>query len=256
MASVALITGGSGLLGRHLLRSWNADLEPLLVHHHEHDLLAEGVARALVARVRPNVVVHLAWAASGTPGYRTCADNDRWAEVSLELARAATDAGAHFCATGTALDGNPPSDAYSAAKVWLRRALQPEIAAETITWLRPYYVVDPELRRPDLVAHAMAAADAGRPVALRTPEQAHDFVHAEDVGRGIMTAVDRSLLGEVPLGSGTARRVRQLVEALGIAWHPDEDAVAAPHHHDVADTTRLRAHGWSPTTTKELFHGE
>lgn len=254
MAAVVLITGGSGLLGQHLLRHWEGRLEPVPVDRTVHDLLVPGAGQALVAALRPQVVVHLAWVASGTPGYRTSPDNERWLRASLELARAARQVQAHFCATGTPLDTGEPADAYSAAKAALRHALQPDIERQEITWLRPFYVVDPERRRPELVAHALDAAAQDRPLSLRTPHAAHDFVHAADAGRGIMTAVSSTLLGEVEIGSGTARPVHRLVEALGVPWCADDDQGTAPHHHHVADTARLRAHGWSPTRTEELFH--
>ena len=256
MAAVALITGGSGLLGRHLLHAWDGALEPVLADREVHDLLVPGVAQDLVADLRPQVVVHLAWVASGTPGYRTSPDNERWLHASLELASAARQVGAHFCATGTAVDTGEPADAYSAAKVALRRALRPDIARQDITWLRPFYVVDPERRRPELVAHALAAAERDESLSLRTPHSAHDFVHAADAGRGIMAAVSNTLLGEVEIGSGTARPVHRLVEALGVPWCAGDDPGTGPHHHHVADTARLRAHGWHPTSTEELFHDD
>lgn len=253
MASVALITGAGGLLGQHLLDAWDGALEPVLVDRAVHDLLVPGVGADLVADVRPQVVVHLAWVASGTAGYRSHGDNERWLHASLELASAAQQVGAHFCATGTAVDTGEPADAYSAAKGALRRALERDIARQDVTWLRPFYVVDPDRGRPDLVAQAVAAANSGEPLTLRTPRSAHDFVHAADVGRGIMTAVTHTLLGEVEIGSGTARPVHQLVEALGVAWRPGSDPGTGTHHHHVADTARLRARGWHPTRTEELF---
>ena len=95
MAAVALITGASGLIGRHVIAQWDVDgLTALPVDHAADDLLEPGVAAALVERERPAVVVHLAWSASGTPGYRHSADNERWLRSSLELVRACEAHGA------------------------------------------------------------------------------------------------------------------------------------------------------------------
>src|SRR5438552_17962343 len=79
VASTALITGGTGLIGAALLKHWDdANLEPLLVDRSRDDLLVPGTATALIRRVRPDIVIHLAWVASGTPGYRTSPENARW----------------------------------------------------------------------------------------------------------------------------------------------------------------------------------
>lgn len=256
MATLALVTGAGGLVGRQVLRHWHGEAPPAVpVDHRDHDLLVPGTATELVRTWRPDVVVHLAWTASGTPGYRTSQDNDRWVDASIELARACTATGARLFATGTGLDRSTPTDAYSAAKAALRERLAPGVASGEVTWLRPYYVVDPDVRRPELLAHVLRARDAEDPVVLRTPDSAHDFIHASDVGSAIALAVRTSLTGEVDIGSGRLRTVRSLVEALGVPWQaagtpPDLGA----HHHEAADTAVLRRRGWFPQTTEELFH--
>lgn len=252
---IALITGASGVLGRHLLAQWTSDLEPVAVEHRFVDLLTPGSGAALVARLRPQAVIHLAWTASGTTGYRTSRDNERWVDASLEMAEASRVVGARFLATGTALDSSAPGDAYSSAKRRLGDALKPRFCTGRITWLRPYYVVDPDRRRPELVAQALAAAEADVPIVLRTPGAQHDFVHASDAARAIAVALDAPLVGEVPIGSGTTRSVRDLVEALGVPWQPaQEPPKNLPHHHEAADTSGLRARGWQPIRTEELFN--
>ncbi len=257
MAAVALITGASGLIGRHVVAQWDlSDLEVVLARHETDDLLSPGVPAALVARVRPLVVVHLAWDASGTPGYRTSPRNGAWVDASLELARACEDAGAWLVATGTPLDtvAEMP-DAYAAAKSRLWHMLARRTRAGEMTWIRPYYVVDPDRRRPALVDEALAASERGATLVLRTPESRHDFVHAQDVGRAIVAAVRHGLRGELEVGSGRARSVATLVEALGVAWEPSPDAPGATvlHSSAVADSARLLEVGWSPVRTKELF---
>ncbi len=266
MAAVALITGATGLIGRHVLAGWTADdLDPVPVDSST-DLLAPGAARALVARVGPSVVVHLAWTASGTAGYRDDARNDAWVAASQELADACADSGAWFVGTGTGVDDALDApDAYTAAKARLRRALTPRIEAGTCSWVRPYYVVDPERRRPALVADALRARETGEPLRLRTPGSRHDFVHAGDVGEAVRTVVRHRLAGAVAVGSGEVRPVSDLVRALGVTWAPGAPAQPGPQHaptgtqasqqHDAADVVRLRDHGWTPSRTKEMFQG-
>lgn len=259
MAAVALITGASGLIGRHVLAQWDVDgLAAQAVDHALDDLLRPGAPAALVERERPAVVVHLAWAASGTPGYRHAGDNERWVASSLELARACRESGTALVATGTSVDtAAAPADAYSLSKARLWRELEPDVAAGALTWVRPFYVFDPERGRPALIAHALAARAAGTPVVLRTPGSEHDFIHAADVGRAIVTAVAHELRGVVEIGSGRLRSVSDLVTALGIPWEsgaePDEAAV--DHVDEVADSGRLRGLGWAPERTDALFAG-
>jgi nucleoside-diphosphate-sugar epimerase len=260
VAAPVLITGATGLLGRHVVAGWSdPDLEPVPTTSAV-DLLVPGAAHDLVRHVRPAVVLHLAWTASGTPAYRDDVRNAAWVDTTVELAESAADVGAWFIGTGTAVDrADDPSDAYSAAKVAVRARLATAIDAGDCTWLLPFYVVDPEVGRPALVAEALAARDAGRPLVLRTPESRHDFVHAADVAEAVRIAVHHRLGGEVPIGTGVARPVRDLVDALGAPWAPASSATrhdrGPAQHHEAANPQRLLDHGWAPTHTKEMFHG-
>jgi hypothetical protein len=123
----ALITGAAGLIGRHVLEQWrDLPYDPVPVQRGADDLLVGGAVQRVLDRVRPEVVVHLAWTASGTPDYRTSAENDRWRAATLPAAKACLDRGLAFCGTGTGPWTRPkPTDAYSASKHALRRELEP-----------------------------------------------------------------------------------------------------------------------------------
>ncbi|MEO5852620.1 MAG: NAD(P)-dependent oxidoreductase [Nocardioides sp.] len=256
MASAAVITGATGLLGSWVLSHWDVPgVTPVPVSGSDVDLLARGAATDLLARTQPAYVVHLAWCASGRPDYRGSSDNDRWVEASLELVAAARAMGSAVWLTGTVVDETREAlDAYSRAKARLKTTLASDIGSGAVGWLRPFYVFDEKWRRPGVVDHAVAARDRGEPVQLQTPAQAHDFVHASDVGSAIVTAVGHGLTGEVPIGSGALHTVADVVTALGGEWSaatevPREQA----HLEHVADTHRLTALGWGPTRTEEFF---
>lgn len=256
MAVTALITGASGLIGRSVLKNWDVSgIAPVVLDRGSYDLLGPDAAEVALRRLRPAIVIHLAWEASGTPGYRTSTDNDLWVDASLRLAEACRSSGAWFIATGSSLDSaGMTGDAYTAAKSRLRQALSSEIDAGQMTWLRPYYVLDLERRRPALVDQALAARASGRTLELQTPQSQHDFVHVDDTARAIMLAARERLPGELPIGSGHLRRVRDLIDALGVSWTPGRPPDAfVPHLHDAANVTRLLERGWSPTSTEELF---
>ncbi len=176
MASVALITGASGLIGA---------ARPAAVERRGDCARTRSTTRATIcwcqacrrrswSACEPAVVVHLAWAASGTPGYRDSPDNEALgARHRSSSQRPAAPPGPACVATGTSLDTAPVAgDAYSRAKVrlWQRAAARDREPAR-VTWLRPYYVIDPERRRPALVdtragrargGDARRAADARR----------------------------------------------------------------------------------------------
>ena len=64
-----------------------------------------------------------------------------------------------------------------------------------------------------MVDLATSARERGETLHLRSPHQAHDFVHASDVGRAIVAAVAHDLMGEVQIGSGRLHTVAELVTA-------------------------------------------
>lgn len=254
MAAV-LITGATGLIGRHTLAAWPADLAPVTADHADHDLLAAGEFTRLIGQVRPAAVLHLAWSASSTPGYRTHADNAAWRQVTAEAAHACARNGIAFVALGTVVDDQPGSDPYTEAKRGLRADLAELIDGERITWLRPFYVFDPDVPSPAVLRDATSARAAGQPVELASPHARHDFVHAADVGTAVVAAVQNRLGGAVDIGSGRLHRVSDLVEAVGADWTATPSAAAVAHADSAADTHALRAVGWAPRHTDHFFEG-
>lgn len=251
MATV-LITGGSGLIGRWVHTYWPASLEPVEVDHREHDLTDGKTFVDLIRAVSPDVVLHLAWCASGFPGYRDSPENVRWVEASASAAYHCMEAGIGFVATGTVVDSAPGPDAYSAAKNELRGRLSHPISVGAMAWVRPFYTFDPAARRPALVADCLAARDSGDPVRLRSPGSAHDFIHAADVGSAVARVLESRLTGVVDVGSGRTRTVDDLARACG-ARVEGPRTVADPAAGPVAETSALRALGWSPAATDEFF---
>jgi len=230
------------------------DIAVTVVDHAAADLLVPGRFAELVKAERPGAVLHLAWTASGTPGYRNHPDNERWRQVSVEAARACDSVGSRFIGVGTVVDDVPGDDAYSRAKFQLRAELAEAIGAKRVTWLRPFYVFDPDRPSPAVVRAAMEARDRGVAVDLATPDARHDFVHAADVGAAIITLLTGTPGGVIDIGSGKLHTVAELVEACGAAWTrgagtPPSEASS----NAVADRAVLHAAGWSPVHTERFF---
>lgn len=259
MAATALITGAGGLIGSWVMRHLESSkITPVPISQATWDLLVPGNPAAMVRALRPDLVVHLAWSASGVEGYRLSRSNEQWRAASLELAEACHDSSARLWLTGSVVDDEvevDPRDRYTRAKAELRRQCSEAIEAGRVGWLRPYYVFDEERRRPALVAETLAARARGEAVRLRSWDQAHDFVHASDVGAAIARSLEHELVGEVHIGSGIARRVADVVKALGATWMPAEvsDNEPATRPALTADIARLTELGWTPQRTEEFF---
>ena len=93
-----LLTGATGFIGRHVLPRLKGEVHAVTtrpppagdsVRWHRADLLSSA---EIVAEVRPEVLVHLAWYVE--PGrYWTAPENIQWVEASLALLRAFAGAG-------------------------------------------------------------------------------------------------------------------------------------------------------------------
>ncbi len=248
-----LITGASGLIGRRVVEALDAaeGIEVMPVGSADIDLRATGSWDRLLADRHPDAVVHLAWSASGTPGYREHPDNARWAASTIAAASAAAERGIRFVATGTSVDDAPAADLYSRSKADVRAALADRIEAGQIAWLRPYYVFDEREPSPAVLRAALAARSAGQPVGLSSPDARHDFVHARDVGTAVLAVVAHGLAGAIDIGSGEVATVAQLVEAHRCAWVAQGVPSSAAASETAADVAVLRAAGWAPTVTDE-----
>lgn len=250
-----LITGASGLLGRHTLANWPAAIPFVVASRSKYDLLSPGTFTRAMEEIRPSAVLHLAWCASSTPGFRTHRDNQKWRDATRAAFEACQANSVWMIALGTAVDDETGGnlDAYTAAKQGLRQDLSSAIDTGQLAWLRPFYVVDPDVPSPRLLRDAQAAQEAGQPVRLSSPEARHDFVHAADVGRAIVTALVNGLPGSIDIGSGQLHSVAELVHAVGARWVHTPDSTEMAHSDHPANIAPLSACGWRPTETERLF---
>lgn len=256
MAGPTLITGGSGLIGRWVRCQWPATLGELASPGQgEFDLLAHGGPQRMIEQHRPTRVIHLAWCASGTAGYRQSPNNERWLAATLELVRACDEMGVLLWLTGTGADEDATGhDRYVAAKHELRRNLSEALEQRRTGWLRPFHVFDPDAARPRLMADVLVALASGRPVDLQSPSAKHDFVHAADVGAAVTHVLQHDLRGVIDVGTGTLISVGEFVTRLGAKWRaarPGDEL--ARRQESVADNSRLCATGWLPYRTKEFL---
>jgi nucleoside-diphosphate-sugar epimerase len=267
-----LVTGSAGFVGRHVLplldtNGW--DVVP--ARRSDADLREPAQADALVARVKPSHVLHLAWNAEHGR-YWTAPDNEDWADGTIALARALVRAGGRrFVGAGTcaeydwtAIEGRcredstpvAPRTIYGRAKLralnGVERAM--EEARTSWAWGRLFFLYGPGEDERRLVPSVTRALKAGERAKVSAGTQVRDFLHVVDAARAFVALLDSEITGPVNIGSGVATSVREVVEAIArLTGRPDAidfGAVAmAPGEPAslVADITRLRAAGWQPT---------
>lgn len=266
-----VVTGATGFIGRHtpgLLATRGFEVHP--VSSRDADLLDRNASEALIRKLQPTDLLHLAWYAEHGK-FWTSPENDRWVEASLELLRAFADFGgrraviAGTCAeydwNGDGLlseDSTPlaPATPYGAAKARLHVEAA-SVAAEagvSLAWGRIFFVYGPGEDPRRLVASVARALIAGEPAACTHGEQVRDFLHAGEVADALATLLASNVEGPVNIGSGEPTRIKEIVaEVAHATGRPDLVRLGAlPANPDepprlVADVRRLREEvRWKP----------
>ncbi|RMG13737.1 MAG: SDR family oxidoreductase [Planctomycetota bacterium] len=243
-----LVTGARGFLGRWTLaplqergfevhavgRSTEAPPEPPRlppgIRWHRTDLLLPGRARALVERVRPTHLLHLAWVTEHGR-FWSAPENLAWVSASLELLEAFAEAGgkrvvvAGSCAeydwgTGACVEKETPlrpSTLYGAAKHALH-VLQEAWARErglSQAWGRVFFPYGPGEPEGKFVASVARSLLRGEEACCTRGEQVRDLIFVADAALALVRLLDSELQGPVNIASGEARPLREVALALG-----------------------------------------
>ena len=227
-----------------------------------------GVAAAMM-EFRPDTVVHLAWWGVGNAARferRQVTDN---VEMACALTEAAAAAGASaFIGIGSQGEYGAgsemredvlpcPTTLYGAAKVaalYLTRQLAAQGGLRH-AWLRLFSTYGPGDNDGWLIPMLVTEILAGRRPRTTPGTQLWDWLHVDDVARGILAAATSPTAeGVFNLGSGRAVPVRSVVEHIRDLAAPDMELVFGeiPYRPDQvmlmrADITRLTvATGWTP----------
>jgi carbamoyl-phosphate synthase large subunit len=113
----------------------------------------------------------------------------------------------------------------------------------------------------DVISRWVRALLQGEPISVYRPEGQFDYMYAADTAEGLLRLASApGVTGIINLGTGKARRVQDVVDALRSHF---PDMVAKTESADIAwessqaDVTRLRqALGWVPSTPLEQALGE
>jgi nucleoside-diphosphate-sugar epimerase len=237
-----LITGATGFVGRHCLapllchagevhavaRS-AAALDTAGLHLHAIDLLDARQVTALIAKVKPSHLLHLAWIT--TPGtYWTSARNLDWLEASLHLVRRFVENGgrravlAGSCAeydwtaghcheTATPLR---PASLYGVCKNALRDKLNEFAQQAELSWGwgRLFFLYGPHEHPRRLVASVIRSLLAGVPARCSSGTQQRDVLHVRDAAEGLVALLRSDVSGAVNIASGEAVPVGKIIERI------------------------------------------
>jgi nucleoside-diphosphate-sugar epimerase len=233
------------------------------------DLLAPGAAKALIDRVTPTHLIHLAWEAR--PGrFWTAPENLDWCAASLTLLRAFAEAGGRRAvATGSCAEyawedevltenetPRRPNTLYGTAKNGLYE-LASAWAAQTglsFAWGRVFWLYGPGEPSGRLVPDVISALLDGRLAETTAGLQQRDFLHVADVADAIAVALYSDYRGAFNIGSGDPVPVRDIATRLAtLAGREDLLRIGAKPAHApeppklVASTTILnRDIGFTP----------
>ncbi|HWH44517.1 MAG TPA: NAD(P)-dependent oxidoreductase [Thermoleophilaceae bacterium] len=283
--SRVLVTGASGFIGRRALAplveaglevhavSRSAPPEDLAAaaEWHTADLLDPAAGPALLDRLRPERMLHLAWYAEHGR-FWSSPENLRWVESSLGLLRAFEAAGgsraviAGSCAEydWEGVDGplaersSPlrPATLYGTAKNALREVAEAWApgAGVSLAWGRVFFLYGPGEHPDRLVASVARRLVAAEEAPTSEGSQRRDFMHVDDVAGAFAALTLSGVEGPVNIGTGEAVAVSEVVGAVArAAGRPDLVRAGALETRPgeppllVADATRLRSEvGFAP----------
>jgi nucleoside-diphosphate-sugar epimerase len=226
------------------------------------DLTDPAAARALVARVRPDFLIHLAWLT--TPGrFWISPENLRWLSAGVALFDAFGEIGGRraigvgSCAeyevgAERLVEGQTPlipATVYGSAKVSLWYALEAarRTYGFTAAWARVFSPYGPGEPREKLLSATVAALLRGERVAVSDGAQYRDFIFVTDVADALVSILESGAEGPINVGNGEAVQLRDLVARVARLCTA-EDRVgygerSRPAHDPdrlVADVRRLR----------------
>ena len=233
-----LVTGASGLIGRHVLGVLETRSEIVAVSRTEGpavggvrwlkcDLAEPGAIGKVVTSLRPQIVIHLAGVVRGDRSLEAVAPTLQVNLVAtVELLEAATRVHcSRVVLSGSLLEepagGGPdafPPSPYGASR-WAGSAYGRMFRAlfdTPVVILRPSFAYGPGQDLTKLIPYVITTLLEGRSPELATGERLLDCVYAEDVARAYVAAATApDVEGRtIDIGRGELTSVRQIVQLI------------------------------------------
>lgn len=278
-----LLTGGSGLVGSHVLKALEREaIEAVVigrsrlsvpVQQIEADLLAVADFSELLRSVEATHLLHLAWEAEHGK-YWTSPLNLRWVEATVRLVEAfCAQGGKHVAIAGTCAEYDwsegycreestrlSPNKLYGIAKDATRRLVMAVCEQYRVpcAWGRlflPYGVGECDGRLVPSLIQVFRG--------LRSPFGVNafayrDFLHASDVASGFLRLMQMEATGAYNVCSCQPVRLSELATTLASLMNGNPDPVLAlsAERRDeppvlIGENLRLKGLGWRPTLNLE-----
>jgi nucleoside-diphosphate-sugar epimerase len=277
-----LVTGATGFIGRPVVGALAA--RGLEVHGvssrqirdvydqviwHQADLLDAAQTAALVDRVRPSRLVHLAWDVQ--PGaWAGAGSHLAWLRAGVHLLeRFAAAGGQRVVMTGSGAEYDwqagvcserttplAPATLYGTTKLALAQVLAAygRDTGLSTAWARVFFTYGPHENERRLVASVVRSLLAGEPAACTDGRQVRDFLYVDDVAAAIVALLESPVTGAVNVASGEPLSVAALATRIGtLLGRPELVQLGArptPANETplvVADVSRLTQEvGWTP----------
>lgn len=241
----ALITGGTGFVGRHVAKALATNGHDVVVTSRQRsaerdsairniacDLLSNE-APATLAAIGADTLIHLAWETTHGAFWNAPVNLD-WAAATLKLARAFREAGGRrFVGIGTCFEYDMtglaplgeqsavlrPETLYGVAKDATRRVVQ-SYAEETgmeFAWVRLFHLYGPDETSTRLVPSVIAALLKGGEARTTAGTQLRNFMHAADAGRAIAAVALSDHLGPINVGAFENTTIADLARLIAAA---------------------------------------
>lgn len=247
-------------------------LEGLGVTHHPSDILDPDSAAALVAGLRPELLVHCAWETRHGTYWDDPANVD-WVVATGILARAfAATGGGRFVQVGSCAEYDwthgfciegvtpeRPGSRYGMAKLAAFKAVEAAaLGCFEAVEPRIFFAYGPGENENRLIPYICRSLAEGKIPELSSGRQWRDLLFVDDAASAILAVAEAdTLTGPVNIGAGIpvalgevasflARRAGAEASGLGSRPdRPDDPTVLLP------DTTRLFSTGWRPSVSLE-----
>lgn len=288
LKTTVLVTGAGGFVGAAVVRA--AQAAGIAVHasgrgeapvrlagngapYHQLDLFDRHAVDALFAVVRPDIVIHTAWA--GVSGDSRASDVQfANLDATCRLADAAARYDARkFVGVGSQAEYGPihgpvaetrlpaPATLYGAAKLSASHLARQRCEAANLdfAWLRLFATYGPGDNPNWLIPSLITAMARGTSPRMTPGTQKWDYLYNEDTAAGILAAATSDACGTFNLSSGSAVPVRdiaamirdRIAPGLALTFGEVEFGPAQIMHLE-GDISALRsATGWSPKVSLE-----